>query len=109
MEGSGNMSKLTASLFSTIDRKDLPLKIDLSSKAMGILGAIILVTSVSSAHQILHLVGASLCVYGMIWLCAIYEIRTKGLPAYARYLSRDICFSLAWALLMLIWLVTDIL
>ena len=92
------MSKLTASLFSTIDRKDLPLKIDLSSK-----------TSVSSAHQILHLVGATLCVYGMIWLCAIYEIRTKGLPAYARYLSRDICFSLAWAFLMLIWLMTDIL
>ena len=76
---------------------------------MGILGAIILVTSVSSAHQILHLVGATLCVYGMIWLCAIYKIRTKGLPAYARYLSRDICFRWHGHFLMLIWLMTDIL
>lgn len=103
------MSKLIPVLFSTIDRKNLPLRIALWSKGLGIIGAAILVTSLSSSHQILHLIGATLCVYGMIWLCAIYEIKRVGFQVYARLFVRDVCFSLAWAFLMFIWLVTDIL
>lgn len=103
------MSKLITTLFSTIDRKNLPLKVVLWSKGLGIMGAVILVTSLSSSHQILHLIGSTLCVYGMIWLCAIYEIKHTGFQSYARFFIRDVCFSMAWAFLMLIWLVTDIL
>ena len=103
------MSKWISALFSTIDRKNLPLKVVLWSKGLGIMGAVILVTSLSSSRQILHLIGATLCVYGLIWLCAVYEIKRTGFQAYARFFIRDVCFSLAWAFLMLIWLVTDIL
>lgn len=103
------MSKITPALFTSISRRDLPLRIVVWSKILGVTGAVILVTSLSSSHQLLHLIGASACIYGMIWLCAAYEIKRNGARKYAHFLMRDIWLSLAWAFLMLIWLVTDIL
>lgn len=99
------MSNLQKSLFSSMDRSGLPQKVLMLYKCLGVIGAVILVTSYFSDHQLLHLIGSSVCIYGMIWLCAGYEIKTKGFRTYAMYLARDISLSAVWTILMVIWLI----
>ena len=101
------MSELQESLFSTVRRVEMPKKMQCIYKLFGIVGAIILMTAYFSSYQLLHLIGTSICIYGMIGLSAGYEIYKKGFQGYAVHLMRDVGLTVSWTVLAVIWLMDN--
>lgn len=99
-------SKVVQTLYSTSAKRELPLKILWTSRAFGVLAAVVLVTSLISDYQLAHLAGATVCFYAMLWICSGYELlKSKGKMKLAgSVVMRDILLTIAWALLMVPWL-----
>ena len=78
---------------------------------LGMAGAIILATSMHASQPLMHLIGSSVCVYGMIVWGAVCEIKAMSKKKYISSggVIRDIAAVVIWTLLMLAWLWTDIL
>lgn len=104
-------SKIVDSLFFSMKRPGLTGKAKSIYTLLGVAGAIILVTSMHSSQQLMHLIGSSVCVYGMIVWGAVCEIKTLTKKKYISSggVIRDIAVAVIWTLLMLAWLWTDIL
>lgn len=99
-------SKNIKSLFKTTGKRDVPPKILWVSRTFGVLAAVFLVTGLISPRPLLNMVGATLGFYAMIWICTGYEWKTnKGRnKLLGSTLMRDIALTIAWAFLMIPWL-----
>ena len=98
------MSKFLQSLFSVMDRKNLSKKVLLWYRILGVAAIVFLLGGISTNHHLVGMCGSSLGVFGMIWMCGIYEIKTEGLRKYAyRGLARDIALSVIWSLVIVMW------
>lgn len=97
------MGKLLQKVYSVLDRKNLSKRVFFWYRFLGV-AAIFFLLFVSPSNQLVGMCGSSLCVYGMIWLCGIFEIKTAGMRKYAyRGLSRDIALSVVWSFIIVLW------
>ena len=64
-----------------------------------------MVTSYWSSHQLLHQIGTTVALVGMIAVGAIATIRKGGFEEYRRtLLGQDVVVLVIWAILLVIWI-----
>lgn len=99
-------SKTVQSLFKSAEKRNVPPKILWISRAFGVLAAVFLVTGLISSRPLVNLIGATLSFYATIWVCTGYEWKKnkERNKLLGSTLMRDIALTVAWALLMIPWL-----
>ena len=105
------LSNFVKSLFKPpLRRRELSGKSRLFYVFLGLLAAISLATAYWSTRQVLHQIGTSVGIYGMILLGAIGEIRSSNLNAYRRNggLFQDIAVASIWTVLLVVWILDTV-
>lgn len=101
------MSNFVKSLFKPpLRKRELSGKIRLLYVLLGLMAMVFLATAYWSEWQVLHQIGTSVGIYGMILLGLVTEIRSKGGKAYRRTggFFQDFAIAGIWTILLIIWI-----
>lgn len=100
------MSKLVEFLYKKPIKRELKGAARLVYILLGVLAALSLVTAYWSSHQLLHQIGTTAAIVGMLVVGGITECKKNGFAAYRKKtLPRDISVLVLWLILLVIWIV----
>jgi len=104
------MTEQVRALFSPpIRQKGMKRWMQVCVLALGIFGAVSLVTSYHSVHQLAHLVSTSVCVYGMIALNLSAAAKQTDYYQRGSQILRNLAIAAVWTAVGLYWLMEDVL
>ncbi len=101
------MSKLIDSFYKAAEKPEMSAISKAVYVLCGIAGALFLITAYyNPEHQLLHQIGATAGILGMVLIGAISRIRKNGWKEYLLLWSRrDLAIAIAWGILLCIWVV----
>ena len=100
------MSTLIERMYnSPVAQTNMKGKMKIAYVALGVIAFVMLATAYTSQHQLLHMIGTSVGVYGMVLLRVIssyQEDKIKYLKEGA--VIRDVVLTVAWTFLLYMWI-----
>lgn len=99
------MSKIIDSFFKTTEKPEMGRSGKVIYTLLGLIGTAFLITAYYTKNQLLHQIGASAGILGIVAVAAATRIRKIGWKEYMLiWLRRDIAIVFVWILLLCIWI-----